>query len=220
MKCIVTAGPTYEPMDKVRRLTNFSTGRLGIELANFLSSRGHEVELLLGELASWRAERPAYKVTTFSTTENLATSLQALAAADLHAVFHAAAVSDYRFGRMYSRTPQGELMEIQAGKIATRDGLVMAELVPTMKIIRGLRQWYPRALLVGWKYEVDGDRAAVITKAQAQIKECSTDLCIANGPAYGLGFGVIGSDGRCDHVRAPQELYTRLESMLMKHPSA
>jgi len=39
MNCIVTAGPTYEPLDDVRRLTNFSTGRLGTELANFLAAR-------------------------------------------------------------------------------------------------------------------------------------------------------------------------------------
>jgi phosphopantothenoylcysteine decarboxylase/phosphopantothenate--cysteine ligase len=41
MNCIVTAGPTYEPLDDVRRLTNFSTGRLGTELANFLAARVH-----------------------------------------------------------------------------------------------------------------------------------------------------------------------------------
>lgn len=204
-------------MDKVRRLTNSSTGRLGIQLANFLIKRSHDVHLLLGELASWRGERGDYKITSFSTTENLANSLQELAGTNVNAVFHAAAVSDYRFGTMYSRTPQGELTEIKAGKIATRDGVLMAELVPTAKIIRSLRQWYPRALLVGWKYEVDGDRAAVITKAHAQIKECSTDLCIANGPAYGLGFGVLGQDGTYNHVRAPEELFTELEAILTRH---
>ena len=47
MNCIVTAGPTYEPLDDVRRLTNFSTGRLGTELANFLAARGHTVILLV-----------------------------------------------------------------------------------------------------------------------------------------------------------------------------
>jgi len=41
MRCIVTAGPTYEPLDKVRRLTNFSSGRLGSELGDFLTDRGH-----------------------------------------------------------------------------------------------------------------------------------------------------------------------------------
>ena len=51
MNCIVTAGPAYEPLDDVRRLTNFSTGRLGTELANYLAARGHNVHLLLGEQA-------------------------------------------------------------------------------------------------------------------------------------------------------------------------
>ena len=52
MNCIVTAGPTFEPLDDVRRLTNFSTGKLGTELANFLTARGHKVTLLIGESAT------------------------------------------------------------------------------------------------------------------------------------------------------------------------
>ena len=43
MNCIVTAGPTFEKLDQVRRLTNFSTGRLGTELANYLTDQGHTV---------------------------------------------------------------------------------------------------------------------------------------------------------------------------------
>ena len=43
MRCIVTAGPTYESLDEVRRLTNFSTGRLGAQLARFLGERGEFV---------------------------------------------------------------------------------------------------------------------------------------------------------------------------------
>ena len=54
MHCLVTAGPTYETMDNVRRLTNFSTGRLGTELANFLAESGHNVTLLIGEQAASR----------------------------------------------------------------------------------------------------------------------------------------------------------------------
>src|SRR5262245_43495699 len=57
MKCIVTAGPTYEPLDKVRRLTNLSTGRLGSELVNHLADCGHEVTLLIGQQATWRGDR-------------------------------------------------------------------------------------------------------------------------------------------------------------------
>src|SRR5436190_11537692 len=71
MRCIVTAGPTYESLDNVRRLTNFSTGRLGSELVNFLDSRGHEVLLLIGQQATYRGERRGQLVETFSTTNDL-----------------------------------------------------------------------------------------------------------------------------------------------------
>ena len=71
MNCIVTAGPTYEPMDNVRRLTNFSTGQLGTELANFMAAHGHEVTLLIGEQATYGGERNAHHVLPFSTTANL-----------------------------------------------------------------------------------------------------------------------------------------------------
>ena len=71
MNCIVTAGPTYEPLDDVRRLTNFSTGRLGTELANFLAARGHKVILLIGTMATHGGERRAQRVETFTTAADL-----------------------------------------------------------------------------------------------------------------------------------------------------
>jgi len=43
MKVIVTCGPSYEPIDQVRRLTNFSTGELGVHLSNQLARAGFEV---------------------------------------------------------------------------------------------------------------------------------------------------------------------------------
>ena len=79
MNCVVTAGPTYESLDEVRRLTNFSTGRLGTELAVFLSARGHGVTLLIGQLATHRGERQARKVETFTTTGDLRERLKNLA---------------------------------------------------------------------------------------------------------------------------------------------
>ena len=62
MNCVITAGPTYEPLDDVRRLTNFSTGRLGTELANFLVAGGHNVTLLTGVQATWPGPREAQTV--------------------------------------------------------------------------------------------------------------------------------------------------------------
>lgn len=191
MHCVVTAGPTYEPLDKVRRLTNFSTGRLGAELANWLTAHKHSVTLLLGEQATFHHEIHAQKVELFATTADLEDRLHHQAARQVDAVFHAAAVSDFKFGQLWLRSKEGELVEVKAGKIPTRQGTLLAELVPTSKIISQLRDWFPSARLVGWKFEVDGDSARVIELARDQLSECRSDACVVNGPAYGSGFGLV-----------------------------
>ena len=219
MRCIVTAGPTYEPLDSVRRLTNFSSGRLGSELANHLAGCGHEVTLLLGEQATHRVVQRATHVLAFGTTASLRDRLCSLAPTVVDAVFHAAAVSDFAFGKIWRRSAGGELTEVAGKKIATRGGTLLAEMVPTPKVISELRGWFPRALLVGWKYEVDGGRADVLRLAQNQIAECGTDACVANGPAYGAGFGLLTREGSCADLATPQSLYEALEQLLrLRHP--
>ena len=214
MHCIVTAGPTYETMDNVRRLTNFSTGRLGTELGNFLVARGHQVTLLLGEQATYGGERKAQRVEPFSTTASLRERFKALSDQGVDAVFHAAAVSDFMFGKIWLRSPNGELSELKSGKISTRAGTLLAELAPTPKVIAELRALFPRARLVGWKFEVDGDRAAIIRVAEQQLAQCRTDACVANGPAYGGGFGLVTGAGRCTHLANAPALFDALEQML------
>src|SRR6201999_3554658 len=117
-------------LDGARRLTNFSTGALGTELANFLAAHGHQVILFIGLQASHPGERRAQHVETFTTTDNLRMKLEALGGKSVDAVFHAAAVSDFAFGKVWSRSPQGELTEIRSGKIPTKFGTLLAELVP------------------------------------------------------------------------------------------
>jgi len=214
MRCVVTAGPTAEPLDQVRRLTNCSTGRLGCELAGFLSERGHQVTLLLGRQATWPGERRARLVQSFTTTADLGERLRALAERPTDAVFHAAAVSDFAFGRAWRRAAEGELHEIRAGKISSRLGVLLAELVPTPKLIAELRGWFPAAYVVGWKYEVDGDRPGVIALAERQIAECRTDACVANGPAYGAGFGLVRRLGEARHLADARALFEALEQAI------
>jgi phosphopantothenate---cysteine ligase (CTP) len=223
MNCIVTAGPAYEPLDDVRRLTNFSTGRLGTELANYLAARGHNVLLLLGEQATYAGERRAKQVEFFSTAADLRAKLKALSAKKADAIFHAAAVSDFSFGRVFApaaaaltRTgaPQdavNKLVEIKGRKISTRQGKLLVELLPTSKIIAELRGWFPRAKIVGWKFEADGSRADAVAAARRQLAECSTDLCVVNGPAYGEGFGLLGKKGELAHLGNPPLLFDALE---------
>jgi phosphopantothenate---cysteine ligase (CTP) len=212
MNCIITAGPTYEPLDEVRRLTNFSTGRLGSELATFLTTRGHQVTLLIGQQATWHGEKRATVVETFTTTGSLREKLSKLARPEIHGVFHAAAVSDFTFGKVFERSTAGELTELKAAKIPTRSGNLLVELVPTPKIIFELRHWFPKACLVGWKYEMDGDRNAVVARASRQINESKTDLCVANGAAYGSGFGIVDATGTIQHCESMRELFPALEN--------
>ena len=217
MNCIVTAGPTYESLDEVRRLINFSTGRLGSELAGYLASHGHRVTLLLGHQATWRRETQAQELIAFSSTADLRTRLQALASKPIDGVFHAAAVSDFTFGKVWRRLPDGSLEEIQAGKISSRAGVLLAELVATPKIISELREFFPRALLIGWKYEVDGERADAVTEAEKQIAASRTDACVANGRAYGPGFGLVSGPGLCTHLEGRDALFAALEALLRRH---
>ena len=214
MNCIVTAGPTYENLDQVRRLTNFSTGRLGTELANYLTEQGHAVTMLIGAEANYSGKRKAQRVETFTTTADLHDRLQAQSGPSVQAVFHAAAVSDFTFGKIFTRSSQGKLTAVKSGKLSTRQGTLLAELTPTPKIIASLRSWFPQARLVGWKYEVDGNRETVLAAAQRQLQECLTDICVANGPAYGVGFSLVTANGKSRHVPGPAKLFEALEKML------
>jgi len=216
MNCIVTAGPTHENLDEVRRLTNFSTGQLSTELANFLTDRGHQVTLLIGQQSTWCGERRAQRTQTFSTTADLHERLQALSREPVEAVFHAAAVSDFAFGKIWTRSADGEMAEVKSGKISTRHGALLAELLPTPKIIAELRNWYPKSRLIGWKFEVEGNRADAISLAERQISECRTDACVANGRAYGSGFGLVTGIGECIHLADTAALFTALDELIRK----
>jgi phosphopantothenoylcysteine decarboxylase/phosphopantothenate--cysteine ligase len=213
MNCIVTAGPTYEALDDVRRLTNFSTGRLGTELANFLATRGHRVTLLIGESATYAGERRAQSVKNFSTTADLRAKLKSFSGKKVDAIFHAAAVSDFTFGKMFMRDAAGKLKSFTPSKkISTRGGSLLVELVPTPKIIAELRGWFPRTKIVGWKFEADGGRADALRAAKKQIADCVTDFCVANGPAYGKGFGLVTVRSQ-KHLISSEKLFVALEDL-------
>jgi phosphopantothenoylcysteine decarboxylase/phosphopantothenate--cysteine ligase len=216
VNCIVTAGPTFEPLDEVRRLTNFSTGKLGSELANFLSDKGHNITLLIGHQATWYGEQRAQRVETFTTTADLSDRLRALATQQADVVFHASAVSDFTFRKIWTRAADGQLMEIKSGKVSARQGALLAELVPTLKIIARLREWFPKARLIGWKYEVDGDRDRAIQLARQQIAEYRTDACVANGPAYGEGFALVTEEDRHIHLPDKSALFEALEKFIRR----
>jgi phosphopantothenoylcysteine decarboxylase/phosphopantothenate--cysteine ligase len=216
MNCAVTAGPTFEPLDAVRRLTNFSTGKLGTQLAEHLASRGHEVVLLRGNSSIFRSTIKVDRIIEFGTASDLERHLESLKDGRIDTVFHAAAVSDFSFGKICTLSPTGELSETHRGKFSTHEGPLLAELRPVPKLINRLRFWFPKARLVGWKYEVDGTRAAAVDRARTQISVSQTDVCVINGPAYGLGFGHLSKENELLHFETPSALFECLERFVQR----
>lgn len=214
MNCLVTAGPTYEPLDDVRRLTNFSTGRLGTELANYLSARDHKVTLLISESATYAGEHNAQAVKIFSTTADLRSRLKSFSGKKVDAIFHAAAVSDFGFGHLFTGKPTGKLVPLaRSKKTSTRAGNLLVELIPTPKIIAELRGWFPHACLIGWKFEANGKRADALRAARKQLVDCTTDFCVANGPAYGKGFNLVSTGGQ-KHFATMEKLFAALGKLI------
>ena len=89
---------------------------------------------------------------------------------------------------------------------------MLVELVPTPKIIAELRGWFPKTKIVGWKFEANGKRADALRAARKQIADCTTDFCVANGPAYGQGFSLVTRDGQ-KHFAATAGLFAALEKL-------
>src|SRR5271155_2633710 len=97
MRIVITAGPSYEPIDRVRRLTNFSTGELGTLLAEAFAAAGHQVIMFRGEGSSFPPPLWPVEVVPFATNEDLESSLRRLLKKEEVAiVFQAAALCDFR----------------------------------------------------------------------------------------------------------------------------
>lgn len=193
MKVIITCGPSYEPIDGMRRITNASTGELGMMLAETMCAAGHEVVVFKGEMATTSYPARAAEVVQFSTNDDLLAKLRQRSA---DAVFHAAALCDFRVKT--TRMVDGSVST--DGKVSTRTGDVTLTLTPTTKVLPVLRSAFPEALIVGWKYEIDGGRSDLIGKAVRQIADCRTDGCVVNGPSWGAGFGFLAGNGAVMHL--------------------
>ena len=211
MQAIVTCGPSYEPVDQVRRLTNFSTGRLGVTLANHLARAGHRVVCLKGEYATYSGIINGARQASFSTNDDLAGQLEALGRTErCDAVFHAAALCDYRVASV--TRPDGT--PAAAPKIASREGSLILSLIPATKILPQLRDWFPEALIVGWKLEPGGTAQTALARAWRQIQESRTDGCVLNGAAYGPGFAFCHARGEIEHWDDLPELCAGLQRWL------
>ena len=159
MHLVVTCGPSYEPIDAVRRITNFSTGELGILLANTLHNAGHTVTCLRAVSATCPLPpEPGVRVLPFTTNADLLGRLQTLPrAGGVDAVFHAAALCDYQVSGVTLET--GEPLA-RAEKIPSRSGALVLTLEPAVKILGALRD-------EGWLH-IDSQRRLVVSHLPQQ----------------------------------------------------
>ena len=213
MKVIVTTGPSFEPIDEVRRLTNFSTGELGVRLANHLAISGHEVLCLRGVVATYPGALENCHQVPFSTNDDLLGHLAKISSEhDIGALFHVAALCDFKVGKVADAAGQ----QVHSAKIDSRAGHLTLELEPARKIIGDLRALFPNASIVGWKYELNGTREDALRNARRQLEENKTDACVLNGRAYGSGFAFCTTSGEVQELHGKTELIPFLSDWLAK----
>ncbi len=211
MKILITCGPSYEPIDGARRMTNMSTGKLGVTLANNFAEAGHEVICLKGEGSTYPDAVIAGRTIPFSTNDDLAEKLAAISGSEaVDAVLHAAALCDYRVEEV--RNDSGDRLISQ--KFATRSGRLHLILAPATKVLPRLRAMFPKAAIVGWKYELAGTSADAFERAWRQLRDGGTDACVLNGAAYGDGFALCRRDGSVQTSADSADLCRELELLL------
>ncbi|MCM2282282.1 MAG: bifunctional phosphopantothenoylcysteine decarboxylase/phosphopantothenate--cysteine ligase CoaBC [Bdellovibrionaceae bacterium] len=154
---LITAGGTKEPIDAVRSITNTSSGRTGVLLAETLASRGHCVHLLLARDAQHPIEREkselsgSLEVSEFTTFQDLDQSLQhLLGQGDFQAVIHLAAVSDYSVRHL---TVDDKQAAVSPDSKLDSDEDIAVHLKKNHKILPRLRSYAqnPRLCVVGFK---------------------------------------------------------------------
>lgn len=113
MRILITAGPTREPIDDVRFISNRSSGHMGFALAGAAAAAGHEVTLLLGPVLLPPSVAERVSVVRFNTTADLE-ALLADHFPKCDVLIMAAAVADYRPATLLKgKTPRGEGLKIE-----------------------------------------------------------------------------------------------------------
>ena len=182
-RAVVTCGPSLSHIDSVRRITNFSTGELGVRLTESLLENGWEVLCFKGTSATFRnPEGDALRLRKFSTNTDLHNLLHDEPGREtVSVVFHAAALSDYEVASV--QTLAGE--PLQDRKISSRLPGLQVLLQPAPKLLPELGALFPNAKIVGWKFELEGDRNVALEKARQQLRGNHSALCVLNGTAFG-----------------------------------
>jgi phosphopantothenoylcysteine decarboxylase/phosphopantothenate--cysteine ligase len=181
---VVSAGPTREPLDPVRYLTNHSSGKMGVAIASAAWRRGADVTLVAGPLSVAAPVGP--RVVSVETTEQMAAAVRAaLGTAD--ALVMAAAPADFR-----PREVAGQKLK----KGTAAPSLALDFTTDILKSTREARR--AGCVIVGFALETTDLEAGARTKLASK----DLDLVVANQVEDGAAFGadtnrvtLLGRDG-------------------------
>ena len=171
-KILITAGPTYEAIDPVRFIGNFSSGKMGIALANEAVRQGAEVHLVLGPSSEKNIHSQIHLHRVVSAQQMYEAAVNEFPTCDIAIL--AAAVADY--------TPETVAPE----KIKKKGGNLSLTLVPTVDILASLGKIKTTQTLIGFALETENE----VANAQAKLEKKNLDGIVLNSLRdAGAGFG-------------------------------
>jgi phosphopantothenoylcysteine decarboxylase/phosphopantothenate--cysteine ligase len=194
---LITAGPTREPIDPVRYISNRSSGKMGYAIAEAASDAGHDVILISGPVNL--APPRNTKFIAVSTGDEMHNAVHQHADSSDICVL-CAAVADYKPAK------------VSAVKIKKSAAQVSLELVPTRDILQSLgRRQNRKFLLVGFAAETDH----LETNATKKLREKNCDIIVANDARIAMESDenellILFRDGETKEIsRAPKTFIAR-----------
>jgi phosphopantothenoylcysteine decarboxylase/phosphopantothenate--cysteine ligase len=175
-RVLITGGPTLEPIDAVRFISNRSSGKMAVSLARVAARRGAETVLVMGPS---QAPRPAgVRVIDVETGADLKRACEK-EWEDADLLVMAAAVCDFK--------PRA----VEPGKLKRRDGLTL-ELETSEDILAGLAKTKGNRMIVGFALETVDE----IEGGKRKLREKNLDLVVVNNPLVeGAEFGSDKNSG-------------------------
>ena len=173
-RVLVTAGPTYEKIDPVRFIGNYSSGKMGYALAEECAARGAEVTLVSGPVSVTTKDPRVKVVKVESAREMLAECEKAFPASDISIM--CAAVADYAPAAVADRKIKREHSEVPVIELVKN---------PDIAATLGARK-KPGQILAGFALETDNEASNAVEKLERK----NLDLIVLNSMRdKGAGFG-------------------------------
>ncbi|TCD46390.1 phosphopantothenate--cysteine ligase [Streptococcus sp. X16XC17] len=187
MKILITSGGTSEAIDRVRAITNQSTGTLGKIMAETFLKAGFEVTLVTTKAAVKPEAQANLTIHEITNVANLKNTLEPLI--KTHDVFiHSMAVSDYTpiYMTGIEEVADGKDVheflqkENKETKISSKDDYQVLFLKKTPKIISHVKEWNPAIALIGFKLLVDVSVEELRSVAEKSLASNHADMIVAN----------------------------------------